>query len=649
MSEKSCNFAGKLKINIHMRIFVFDTETSGLDPQWNVILQLSYQIVETDSWSTLKTVNHYFPWPEDKMRVSPGAIIVNGLTEEVLAEKQLSDRKTALEEFVKDRDTCDLLVAHNLEFDKKFIIAACREENVKYASSGWAKSYDTMKRTTSFCQIPKAWGGGYKWPKLTELADCLFVGYSDIPLHDSAGDVELTKRCFEGIVANGLYRIPKESGIIMILHVESPNDIHFEISKDGEPIDELFLTGIYGVTKKQLNIARQDLIKKWSEENEEERNELIQIYHKSPKLKTKEDFQEEIESMKPNLYVRNAFEEQPPSKEKIKEELEAEAKNNVSSWRFWALNKMRKEYVDTRLDSRYQQNVDEYNLRLSQHNKLEDKTEAEYNFQSQKACDEQKQHLKALSMGKTDAIEKEMLSVPDVMSLSFPYHVVAHLDGTTINIELLLPQPKDLPQMEGVRLASGNFKIRGISDKNKKNDYTDWVYGLAIYVAAHYFNVSPAIDTVNIVGHVKTAESMDLSLYNISFVRTTFETLNLEEMDVDAALTQFNTKNKLAKDALDQLFVTKEKESEQEETHKLNESFWDTHDVLLRDAVRFVVKKQQLSISDLQREYAIGYQRAGSIMGQLEDLGIISPQNGTVQWKVLVDEQRLGEIINVNV
>lgn len=251
-----------------MRILVFDTETSGLNPQWNVILQLSYQIVDSDSWATLKTVNHYFPWPENKARVTQEAINVNGLTEEVLASKQLSNRKIALEEFVTDKDSCDLLVAHNLEFDKKFIIASCREEGVKYANSGWLKSYDTMKRTTSFCQIPKAWGSGYKWPKLTELADCLYIDYSNIPLHDSAGDVELTKLCFESIVAEGLYSIPKESDITMTLHVESPDDLRFEIRKNGEPIDELLLTGIYSVTKKQLNIARQDLIKKWSEEND---------------------------------------------------------------------------------------------------------------------------------------------------------------------------------------------------------------------------------------------------------------------------------------------------------------------------------------------------------------------------------------------
>ena len=133
-----------------MRILIFDTETSGLDPQWNVILQLSYQIVDSDSWSIHKTVNHYFSWPENKARVSQGAIDVNGLTEEVLASKKLSNRKSALEEFVADKDSCDLLVAHNLEFDKKFIIASCRE-----CRTLWSMS--TLTRLTPLTLSPTIW------------------------------------------------------------------------------------------------------------------------------------------------------------------------------------------------------------------------------------------------------------------------------------------------------------------------------------------------------------------------------------------------------------------------------------------------------------------------------------------------------------
>ena len=553
-----------------MRILFFDTETSGLDPQWNVILQLSYQIVDSDSWTTLKSVNHYFSWPENKARVSYGAIEVNGLTEEFLAGQKLSERKNALEEFVKDKDSCELLVAHNLDFDKKFIIASCREEGVKFANSGWAQSYDTMKRMTNYCQIPKDWGSGYKWPKLTELADCLDIDYSHIALHDSSSDVELTKQCFKKIVNQGLYCLPKESDTTIALHVESPDDLRFEIRKNGELIDELLLTTIYGVTKKALNAARQELIRKWSEENDEERKDLIQIYRKSPKIKTREVFRSEIDGIKPNLYVRNAFDEQPPSKDKIQQELEQEAEREISSWMFWTVKKKRLEYVNSRLNQCYQEQLDSYNQRLAQHEAYEDKIEEEYNLQSQKRCDEHKSWLASLIEGKNSSLEKELLRVPELMSLSFPYHIEPTLNGKAVNISLSLPQPKDLPNLEGVRLASGNYKIKEIPDKNKKIDYSNWVWGISFYVAAYYFNISPQIEQVSIEGHVKTEDSNILSLYNIVFERERYSSLNLEDMEIDAALSMFDAKNKMTKDVLAQLFVVKEKEGKQERNNAIS-------------------------------------------------------------------------------
>ncbi len=418
-----------------------------------------------------------------------------------------------------------------------------------------------MKRTTNYCQIPKDWGNGYKWPKLTELADCLGVDYSSISLHDSSGDVELTKRCFKQIIVAGLYSLPQETDITMSLHVESPDDLRYEIRKNGEIIDELTLTGIYGVSKKALNAARQELIKKWSEENNEERSELIQIYRKSPKIKTAEDFGAEIEGIRPNQYTRKAFGEQAPSKDKIQEELEQEAEQEASSWMFWTLKKKRSEYVNSRLDEYYQKQLDLFNQRLAQHEEREDKAEKEYNTQSKERCEARKRLLNALIDGKDDTLmQKELLRVPDRMSLSFPYHIESALNGTDIDISLSLPQTNDLPNFEGVRLASGNYKIKEIPIKNMKGDYSSWVWSIAIYVAGYYFNISPQISKVSIKGHVKTEDSNDLSLYTISFVRETYSSLNFEDLEIDAALSHFTATNMMTKDVLDQLFVAKEKD-----------------------------------------------------------------------------------------
>ena len=623
-----------------MRILIFDTETSGLDPQWNVILQLSYQIVNSDSWATLKTVNHYFSWPEDKARVTQEAIAVNGLTEEVLSGKQLSNRKTAFEEFVADKDSCDLLVAHNLEFDKKFIIASCREEGVKYANSGWGQSYDTMKRMTSYCQIPKDWGSGYKWPKLPELADCLGIDYSHITLHDSSGDVELTKQCFKKIVNQGLYTFPQETDMTITLHVESPDELHFVVKRNGEPVSQ---STIDRIPKKSWNAACQELIKKWSEENEEERNDLIYLYRKSPKLKTEEDFNAEIASIKPNQYVRKTFDEPAPSIDQIQEDLEAEAELEVSSWMFWTLKKKRQEYVEVRLEPYYQQQLEAYNQRRAQYEEAENKAEKDYNQQSLKQCEERKQQLTALIEGNNaELLEKEMLRVPDIMSLSFPYHVESTLNGTTISLSLSLPKAKELPHLEGVRLASGNYKIKEIPDKNKKKDYSEWVMGIAIYVASYYFNVSPKINAVNIEGHVSTEDSNEVSLYDIVFDRTTLESMNFEELDIEAALADFKVTNKLKKDVLAELFVVKDEEPKTEKKAVPNYML----DSLFADAARLIVRNQDGSAANIQRAFEIGYQRAGSIMEQLEKAGIVGPLMGSKPREVLVrDEQALEDIL----
>jgi hypothetical protein len=500
-----------------------------------------------------------------------------------------------------------------------------------------------MKRTTSYCQIPKAWGNGYKWPKLTELADCLGINYSHISLHDSSGDVELTKLCFKQIIAEGLYTLPKETDLTMSLHVESPDDLRYEIRKNGELIDELSLTGIYGVSKKALNTARQELIKKWSEENNEERSELIQIYRKSPKIKTTVDFRDEIERIKPNQYIRKVFDEQPPSKEKIQEELEQEAEQEISSWMFWTLKKKRSEYVNSRLDEYYQKQLDLYNQRLVQHDDAENKAEVEFNQQSQRRCEERKQRLESLMKGNDiEVLQKEILRVPDVMSLPFQYHADARLDGTAINIYLSLPRPHDLPHLEGVRLASGNYKIKEIPDKNKKKDYSEWIWGIAVYVASNYFNVSPLINLVTIKGHV-SIDSDDQFLYDITFDRNTFGSLDFENIDIEQVLSYFSVNGKLSKEVLDKLFALKEPEPRKEAKSAPN----NMHDSLFNDAARLIVQEQNGSAALIQRKFQIGYKRAGAIMEQLEKAGIVGIAHGSNPRDVLIsNEQELEDIIS---
>jgi S-DNA-T family DNA segregation ATPase FtsK/SpoIIIE len=80
----------------------------------------------------------------------------------------------------------------------------------------------------------------------------------------------------------------------------------------------------------------------------------------------------------------------------------------------------------------------------------------------------------------------------------------------------------------------------------------------------------------------------------------------------------------------------------------------DDTDDKFEEAARVTVRRQQGSVSLLQRKLAVGYTRAARIVDQLEEAGIVGPHNGTKAREVLVeDEQELerlmqGEDVNPN-
>ncbi len=67
----------------------------------------------------------------------------------------------------------------------------------------------------------------------------------------------------------------------------------------------------------------------------------------------------------------------------------------------------------------------------------------------------------------------------------------------------------------------------------------------------------------------------------------------------------------------------------------------EDNDPLLWDAAEIVISSGMGSTSNLQRRLRVGYSRAGRIMDQLEEKGVVGPANGSKPREVLVDELEL--------
>ncbi|MBP3233007.1 MAG: DNA translocase FtsK [Eubacterium sp.] len=72
----------------------------------------------------------------------------------------------------------------------------------------------------------------------------------------------------------------------------------------------------------------------------------------------------------------------------------------------------------------------------------------------------------------------------------------------------------------------------------------------------------------------------------------------------------------------------------------------DRYDEYFEDAARFVIEKDKASIGYLQRMLRIGFNRAARIMDQLEEFGVVGPEEGTKPRKVMMTitefEEKLG-------
>jgi DNA polymerase III epsilon subunit-like protein len=209
------------------KVLVFDVETSGLLPQkprysnapipiteYPHILQLSFAIYDIINKQLVRTYDTYIK-VDGSVVISDYISKLTGITPEICnhSGKNILD---VLKEFYQAYIECDVIVAHNIDFDEKMILVELERNrpqiikqipecmilfNKMYEGIQGKERYCTMRKGASLCNImmePKTPGKSAmtKWPKLAELYAKLFNGEVVDGMHNSIVDVMACLRCY---------------------------------------------------------------------------------------------------------------------------------------------------------------------------------------------------------------------------------------------------------------------------------------------------------------------------------------------------------------------------------------------------------------------------------------------------------------------
>ena len=94
----------------------------------------------------------------------------------------------------------------------------------------------------------------------------------------------------------------------------------------------------------------------------------------------------------------------------------------------------------------------------------------------------------------------------------------------------------------------------------------------------------------------------------------------------------------------DEILESIEKANTNEKEAKNLEEDDDETDPLLDEAIETVIETRQASTSFIQRRFKVGYARAGRIIDQMEERGIISGYQGSKPREVLMSKERWQEL-----
>lgn len=331
-------------------------------------------------------------------------------------------------------------------------------------------------------------------------------------------------------------QLPKEIGIRM----NERGQITIEDGNGVEITDKAVLRKIRSLPQfkaqiVQLEEQRKDKIDELVREAEAENERFISISALSPNVDTLADFEKRYDELSPAEYVGAEFESPMPTESSVRDILRQEADNNVRGF-FLTVGKLRKQYVEDHFPQRYSEVITAWENEKNSFYADQEEKRHQFSIAASKECEEQKAFLRALIQGNDAAVTDVFDSW--IASCELPVEIFIDYEwdqsNGSLQLDVDLPEIEDLSTTKLVKTDSGNLREKKKTQTELRGEYARLVFGLAVFITANAFNVSPAVRKIVISGYTqrenKEGQINDDYIYSIKFVREMFEHTDFSEI-----------------------------------------------------------------------------------------------------------------------
>lgn len=314
---------------------------------------------------------------------------------------------------------------------------------------------------------------------------------------------------------------------------------------DPSEIAAIKRTPEYKEVKARMMTAYQEKMEARISEHNQAMEDIIHINRHAEAVKTREEWQHDLDNLQPQHYTCRSFSDEQPDREAFEKILTRQAEENIRG-KFGRKRKIQ-EYVNARLDPLFQSAMSDWQSRKKQFDLMEQQREQDMNAEYEKSYRQVKELYSKALAGDLDAIRQILdviirnIELPVEFSLQYEVYSEGRLF-----VDLDLPEIEDLPTEKFTRLKSGLVKQKEKTQKEIKQDYVKCVFGIAVYFSSLFFNVTPAVQEICISGYTqrrnRQGDLEDNYVYSVVFTREKMQGMELTGPDPAAICMNFKNR-----------------------------------------------------------------------------------------------------------